>query len=216
MMNIALDNMIKQQLRTGDVLNEDVLSLFEAYPREVFVPQGYKEFAYSDMQIPLAHEQQMMTPLEEGKILEALKLKGNEYVLEVGTGSGYLTTLLAKSSKRLVTVDYFDDFTDAAKQKLEQHGIDNVEFFTGDACRGWMEKAPYDVIVMTGSITEVAKCFKPQLMRGGKLFTVLGQAPAMHGVLLTLNDDDTWHKQILFETNTKPLIDKTKHDSFVF
>jgi protein-L-isoaspartate(D-aspartate) O-methyltransferase len=212
----ARTNMIKQQLRTGDVLDETLLSLFEQYPRDYFVPQKFKEFAYSDMQIPLAHNQCMMTPLEEGKLLQSLELTGNEYVLEVGTGTGFLTTLLANLANKVTTIDYYEDFCSQAAAKFEKLRLDNIEVINGDACRGWMEKAPFDVIVLTGSISEVAPCFKPQLMKGGKLFTIVGQAPAMHGMLLKLDNNEHWHNKIIFETYIAPLIDKTKHQSFIF
>ena len=208
--------MLKQQLRTGDVLDETILTLFQKYPREDFVPTNYKSFAYSDMQIPLPHGQEMMSPLEEGKILQALNLRGDEHVLEVGTGTGYLTTLLANLAKKVTTVEYFDDFYQNAKEKFNQLKLDNIEAIHGDGCRGWMEKAPYDVIILTGSIAQIAPCFKPQLMKGGQFFAVIGEPPAMHGILMKLDDDEQWHNEVVFETNITPLVDKTKHDRFVF
>jgi len=214
--NTALTNMIKQQLRTGDVLDEEILDLFEQLPRDEFVPTAYKDFAYSDMQIPLAQGQTMMTPLEEGQLLQSLQLTGEETVLEVGTGSGYLTALLAKSCKKLISIDIYEEFTHQAKTLLDKFAIDNVETITGDAHQGWMEKAPYDVIVLTGAIEKVTKSFKLQLMKGGKLFAIVGQPPAQHGMLFTLDNDDSWHEKIIFETSIAPLIDKTKHKEFIF
>ena len=107
----ACINMIKQQLRTGNVLNESILALYEKFPRENFVPSLYSSMAYSDMQVPLAHGQCMMTPLEEGLILQALALKGHETVLEVGTGTGFFTALLSQLCKKVISVDYFSEFT---------------------------------------------------------------------------------------------------------
>lgn len=214
--NQAIENMIKQQLRTGNVVDEAILELFTQLPRADFIPEEYRQFAYSDLQIPLAHGQRMMTPLEEGLVVQSLNLNGNETVLEIGTGSGYLTALLAKRCHNVVSVDIYPEFSHNAATKMKQFGIDNVEFFTGDGHQGWMEKAPYHVIVLTGAINEVTKGFKLQLMKGGKLFAVLGDSAAMHGMLYRLDQQDEWHKEILFDTSVPALIDKTKHQEFKF
>lgn len=209
-------NMIKQQLRTGDVLQDSILDLFEQLPREAFVPAAMKNFAYSDMQIPLAHDQRMMTPLEEGTILQALALKGHETVLEVGTGTGYLTALLSRRCKKVISVDYFSDFTKHAGENLKKFECNNVELITGDACRGWLDKAPYDVVVFTGSIEAITETQRLQVLPGGKLFVVVGNEPAMQGQLHKLDHQGVWHATILFETNVRPLIDKSKPKEFVF
>lgn len=209
-------NMVKQQLRTGDVLDEKILSLYEEIPRHEFVPHNLQHFAYSDMQIPLAHEQRMMTPLEEGKILQALALTGNEVVLEVGTGTGFLTTLLSKLSKKVISIDYFSDFTNEARKKIQQFHCHNVELITGDACRGWLDKAPYDVMVFTGACEALNETQRLQLLPGGKLFAIIGKAPAMQGQVHSFNHNGEWQGELLFETNTPPLIDKLKPKEFVF
>lgn len=210
----ARTNMISQQLRTNGIVNEALIDLYEQIPRENFVPQAYQAFAYSDLQIPLIHQQTMMTPLEEASILQALNLQGVETVLEVGTGSGYFTALLASCAKHVVSVDIYEDFTLAAKDKLDHHGINNVTLITGNAERGWMNLAPYDVIVLTGSIPELDQCFRPQLLKGGSLFAVTGRAPAMMGMFYRLDQEDQWHKQVLFETNISPLIPRKLNTSF--
>lgn len=212
----ARSNMIKQQLRTGDVLNETILALFNEFHRDEFVPEAFKPFAYSDMQITLAHQQHMLTPLEEALILQALALKGHETVLEVGTGSGFLTALLSRLCKKVVSVDYYADLTNYARRNLEAHHCENVELFTGDACRGWLDKAPYDVIVFTGSLEKLDDTQKLQITPNGKLFAIIGKGPVMQGQLLTLDSDETWHTKIVFETNVPPLIDKMKQRDFVF
>src|SRR3989338_4492633 len=171
--------MVKQQLRTGDVLNESILNLYDVIPRHEFVPEHLAHFAYSDMQIPLAHCQRMLTPLEEGKILQGLELHGTETVLEVGTGSGFFTAMLSKLCKKVISIDYYSDFTLSAARKLEAHHCDNVELFTGDGCRGWLEKAPYDIVVYTGAIEKLTKTHKLQILPGGKLFAIEGTSPAM-------------------------------------
>lgn len=209
-------NMVKQQLRTGDVLDENILSLFTSIPRHEFVPSALKEVAYSDLQLPLAHGQRMMTPLEEGLLLQALALKGTETVLEIGTGTGFLTALLSRLSKKVLSVDYYQDFTEQARLKLNEHQCTNVELITGDACRGWLEKAPYDVVIFTGSIDIVTDTQRLQVLPGGKLFVIVGKEPVMQGQLHTLDHNDTWHGKVLFETCLPPLIDKSKPKEFVF
>lgn len=218
MLNAALaqSNMVKQQLRTGNVLDNNILNLYQALPREYFVPREYKQFAYSDLQIPLGEGQTMLTPLEEATILQALKLSGNERVLEVGTGSGYFTALLAQCAKHVVSVDNRQSFTEQASRHLEQFHIENVTLYTGDAHRGWMDKAPYDVIVLTGAIDELSDIFKPQLMKGGKLFAIIGKDSAMKGTLFQLNQDDTWSSNVLFETHTSRLADTNETEAFTF
>lgn len=209
-------NMVKQQLRTGDVLNEAILDLFEIFPRHEFVPATMKQFAYSDMQIPLAHGQRMMTPLEEGQILQALNLEGHETVLEVGTGSGYLTALLSRLCKKVISIDYHADFTNEARFKLEKYRCTNIELITGDGCRGWLDKAPYDVIVLTGAIDALTETHRLQILPGGALIAIVGNEPVMQCRLLRLDHQGNWQEKLLFETNIPPLIDKLKPKEFVF
>ena len=214
--HFALINMIKQQLRTGDVLRDAILELYQEIRREEFVPESYKHFAYSDMQITLPHQQRMMTPLEEAKLVQTLALQGHEVVLEIGTGTGFLTALLSQLCKKVISIDYYADFTNQAKQTLSNHGCKNVELHTGDACRGWIESAPYDVIVFTGSLENLEEVHRLQLLPGGKLFALIGKEPIMQGQLHTLDHLGNWHMDIIFETNIPPLIDKLKTKDFVF
>jgi protein-L-isoaspartate(D-aspartate) O-methyltransferase len=218
MINTALaqSNMVKQQLRTGNVLKNNILNLYQTLPREYFVPREYKQFAYSDLQIPLGHEQKMLTPLEEASILQALKLEGTESVLEVGTGSGYFTALLAQCVNHVLSIDINKTFIEQASKHLSQFNIDNVTLSVGDAHRGWMDKAPYDVIVITGAIDELSDIFRPQLMKGGKLFAIIGKGNAMKGTLFQLNHDDTWSETVLFETHVSPLTTAHGKESFFF
>ncbi|WP_242602095.1 protein-L-isoaspartate O-methyltransferase family protein [Legionella yabuuchiae] len=209
-------NMIKQQLRTGDVLDETILDLYRTIPRIDFVPEEYKHFAYSDMRLTLPHNQQMMTPLEEASLLQALRLNGTEVVLEVGTGTGFLTALLSRLSKQVISVDYFSDFTVHARKQLKDHQCQNVELITGDACRGWLDKAPYDVMVFTGAIEQITETQRLQILPGGKMFVIVGTVPAMQGQLHRLDHDGNWEAELIFETCTPPLIDKLKSKEFVF
>lgn len=215
-MHAAQQNMIKQQLRTGDVLDEKILKLYEDLPREAFVPEAFKTFAYSDMQIPLAHGQRMMTPLEEGKILQALQLTGTETVLEIGTGTGFLTSLLSRLSHRVLTIDYYESFTNQARQRLNDFNCTNVECITADACQGWVDKAPYDMIVFTGAMEVLTDIHRLQLMPGGRLVAMIGHLPLMQAQLHILDHQGNWSETILFETSIPPLIDKLSQKRFVF
>ena len=214
--HVACINMIKQQLRTGDVFDESILQLYDNIPREDFVPPKFKSFAYSDMQIPLAHDQCMMTPLEEATLLQALQLKGHETVLEVGTGTGFLTALLSRLCKKVVSVEYYADFTKSAQKALEMHNCLNVELVTGDASQGWLDLAPYDVIIYTSAFTQINETQRLQVLPGGKLFAMMGTQPVMQGRLYTLGHDEQWQNTLLFETVLPTLIKPYKIKHFVF
>jgi len=214
--HIARINMIKQQLRTGDVLNERILDLYTDIPRDEFVPELMRDFAWSDMQLPLAHDQRMLTPLEEGTILQELNLQGHETVLEVGTGTGFLTAMLSRLCRKVVSIDYFPDFTQAARGKLDALHCDNVELITGDGCRGWLDKAPYDVVVMTGAVDSITETHRLQVLPGGKLCAIIGEAPVMQCLLLSLDHENNWTEQVLFETCVPSLINKMKPKEFIF
>lgn len=209
-------NMIKQQLRTGDVLKDSILDLYDRIPRHEFVPELYTHFAYSDMQIPLGHGQRMLTPLEEGTILQSLELQGHETLLEVGTGSGFLTAMLSKLCKKVISIDLYPEFTQNAARKLETHHCHNVELITGDACRGWLEKAPYDVIVFTGALEQLTETHRLQILPGGALFAIEGKKPVMQARLHRLDHNEAWSESMLFETEIPQLVDQLKPKEFVF
>ena len=210
------ENMIKQQLRTNGIGNKIILDLFNTLPRHEFVPDHLREFAYSDTPIQLAHGQQMLTPEEEGLLLQSLHLKGNETVLEVGTGSGFLTGMLSRLAKKVISIDCFEEFSQEAQRKTDARGYTNIAFITGDASQGWMDKAPYDVIVLTGAIPAMTKTLELQIMPGGKLFAIIGNSPIMSGCLLTFDHNEQWHETMLFETETPLLINKLQHEEFLF
>ncbi len=212
----ARTNMVKQQLRTGDVLEENILNLYDLIPRHEFVPEQYIHFAYSDMQIPIGHGERMLTPLEEGTILQKLHLNGTETVLEVGTGTGFFTALLSKLCKKVISVDYHADFTAEAARKLKKHHCDNIELVTGDASQGWLEKAPYDVMIFTGALPKLNETHLLQILPGGKLFAIEGTTPIMQGWLHQLDHQENWTKLLLLETEIPLLIDKLKTKEFVF
>ena len=186
---IAANNMITQQLRTGNVLDESILDLYRSIPREDFVPSDFHDFAYSDMQIPLANKQIMLTPLEEATILQNLNLTGNEIILEIGTGTGFFTAMLSRLAKKVISIEYFEEFTKNAKILLDKHKCNNVELITTDGARGYVEKAPYDVIIISGAIKNVSNIQRLQLLSGGKLVAIIGESPIMQVKIYHLNNN---------------------------
>lgn len=217
-MNIeqARHNMIEQQIRPWDVLDQRVLEQVLRTPREDFVPPAYRSAAFTDMMLPIGHDQVMMEPKLEARILQALAIQPHEKVLEVGTGSGYLTALLAGLASRVVSVEIVPQLHEQAKALLAQHGIDNVTLEQGDAAGGWDAHQPYDAIAVTGSLPSLPQGLKDNLQIGGRLFAVVGELPAMRAVLATRINANEWREQTLFETVVPPLMSAQKVQHFTF
>ena len=207
-------NMIEQQIRPWEVLDQRVLDLLSTVPREDFVPEAYRNLAFADINIPLGEGQVMMAPKVEARILQALNLQDDETVLEVGTGSGYVTALLANLAKQVISVDINPDMTRQAGEKLVAHGISNVTLETGDAARGWDAHAPYDVIVITGSLPLLSDNFKQALRVGGRLLAIVGDSPAMGVQLITRVGNAEWAQETLFETDLPALINAPQPERF--
>lgn len=209
-------NMVEQQVRTWHVLDTRVLEALSAVPREVFVPAECKNLAFADTAIPLGHGQNMMPPREEARLVQALNLKDSDHVLEVGTGSGYVTALLAHFAKHVYSVDIYPDFVTRAGSALRAQGIHNVTLDVGDAATGWDHHGPYDAIAITGSLQTLPDAFKQSLKVGGRLFCVLGDAPAMVATVLTRTGQDTWEEEGLFETVVPRLLNAPQASPFRF
>jgi len=207
-------NMIEQQIRPWEVLDQRVLDLMYEVPRENFVPMAYRNLAFADINIPLAHDQVMMFPNVEGRLLQALMLTPKDTVLEIGTGSGYLTALLAKSAKHVDSVDIFDAFASEAEKKLVALNIHNVSCETGDAINGWNMYTRYDVIVLTGSVPVLESHFLSQLNEGGCLFAIVGEEPVMQAQLINRITDEEFNTEVLFETSLPPLVGAPEQDRF--
>ena len=216
-MNIdfARQQMIAQQVRAWIVLNPAVLEVLSAVPREEFVPGPYESLAFADTEIPLGHGEFMMTPTVEGRVLQALELDRNAHVLEIGTGSGFLTACLAKLSGTLTSVDIHEDFVRSAARKLANIGMENVEFRTMDATRELTDDR-YDAIAVTGSIETFDPRFADALRPGGRLFVVVGSPPVMEARLVRRTGDSEWRSENLFETTLGPLVHGTLPPQFVF
>lgn len=212
--------MVEQQIRTWEVLDQSVLDLLFAVKREDFVPAAYRALAFVDMEIPLAHQQMMMAPKMEARILQDVAPKSNERVLEIGTGSGYLTALLAKRSESVTTIDIFDDFSREAASKLARIGIANVHFKTGDAAQtphailGSHET--FDVVVLTGSVPVLPQTYLDVLNLNGRLFAIVGDAPAMKATVFTKTGDTSFAADELFETVLAPLVNAKQPSRFEF
>ncbi|MGV8990365.1 MAG: protein-L-isoaspartate O-methyltransferase family protein [Thiobacillus sp.] len=217
-MNIeqARYNMVEQQIRTWDVLNQDVLDLLFRLHREDFVPELRRAMAFVDMEIPLGHGQAMWTPKLEARIIQELVICPTDRVLEIGTGSGYLTALLAADSAEVVSVDIVPEFTASATQTLRAHGIHNVSLHTGDAARDWPDDAGFDVIVLTGSTPLLSDAFRRRLKVGGRMFAIVGEAPVMQAQLITCTAPGATRSVVLFETCVAPLLNAPHPVAFVF
>jgi len=209
-------NMVEQQIRPWDVLDQGVLDLLFKVRREDFVPEAHRSLAFVDMEIPLGHGEFMWSPKLEARVLQELDIRRNDRVLEIGTGSGYLTALLAAEAAEVVSVDIQPDFTAAAGQKLRAHGIGNVELHTGDAATDWDDEDGFDVIVLTGSTPLLSDALVRRLRTNGRLFAVVGEAPVMHAQLVTCNAPGAYRSVTLFETCVKALVNAPHPAAFVF
>ncbi|WP_435686386.1 protein-L-isoaspartate O-methyltransferase family protein [Sedimenticola selenatireducens] len=198
-------NMVEQQVRPWEVLDSQVLNLIGSMPRDHFVPDNYKGLAYADIEIPLGDGQKMMFPRVEGRLLQALDIQPGDNILEVGTGSGYLTACLAKMGNRVISQEINPTFTEQARQRLAELQIENVELRTTDSLSDDIESGRFDAIAITGSLPEMPETFKQRLNIGGRLFVVTGQSPVMTAFLVTRTGENEWQSEPLFETDITPL-----------
>ena len=212
----ARTNMVEQQIRTWEVLDQDVLDLLYVVPREEFVPPQHRALAFSDMQIPLAEGERMWEPKLEARVLQELDVHRSDRVLEVGTGSGYFTALLAHRAAHVCSVEINPALAAFGRRNLERHGADNVTLEPGDAARGWDRHAPYQVIVLTGSTPVLPRAFHDQLEIGGRLFAVVGTPPVMSARLVTCTGAGAFHSLDLFETVVAPLVNAERPPRFRF
>ena len=211
----ARHNMIVQQIQPWNVRDDKVLDLLKRLPREDFVPADYKVHAFTDINIPLADGQEMMSPKLEAYMLQALQIQEQDKILEVGTGTGYVTALLASQARHVITVDIDADVSKRAEEKLTAHQITNVTYDVGDAAMGWDNQKPYDVIVLTGSMPLLPETFQRNLNVGGRLFAIIGDAPAMEVLLITRTKNNEWTHEVLLETDIPALINAAEPERFI-
>lgn len=209
-------NMIEQQIRTWEVLDQQVLDLLVKIKREDFVPLQYRSLAFVDMEIPLGHGEKMLAPKLEARLLQELAIRPGDRILEVGTGSGYMTALLASLGGHVDSVEIVPEFTESAAAKLAAYRITNVVLETGDAARGWHKKAPYDAIILTGSVPILPDSFQQSLSPGGRLIAIVGEPPVMEALLISRVGERAFNSTGLFETCIAPLKNALQPERFVF
>ena len=209
-------NMVEQQIRPWEVLDQDVLNLLMTVKREEFVPAAYRELAFTEVEIPIGCGQVMLKPVIEGKVLQALRLGKSDSVLEVGTGSGYFAALLAARTEWVRTIEIESELVKLASANLARNGVENVVVVQGDGIGGWAERAPYDVIVVSGGLPFVPQALLEQLKVGGRLFAFVGEAPVMKARLVTCEAEGRFRTEDIFETVVPMLKDAPQRDGFSF
>lgn len=212
---LARHNMIEQQIRPWDVLDQGVLDTLASLPREAFAPERYRKLALSDVAIPLGHGAAMLKPTVEGRLLQALAVRPTDQALVVGTGSGYLTACLGRLAASVVSVDIAPELVEEARPKLKAHGVNNVMLHVGDASQGWGQRR-YDAIAVTGSVAHLAEAWRQSLKLGGRLFIVVGEPPVMEALLITRVGEQEWVRESLFDTALPPLRNAAPVKTFAF
>ena len=217
MLNVeyARTQMIAQQVRAWDVLDERVLRALESVRREEYVPEAYRELAFADTAIPLGHGQAMLPPKVDGRILQALDLSPTDEVLEVGTGSGYLTACLAALAGRIRSLEIYPDLAAQATRNLRAGGVTSASVETLDALR-IEEVGRYDAVVVSGSLPVYDMRFERALRAGGRLYVVVGTSPVMEALLIRRDDGAAAVRTALFETDIAPLVNALQPPRFVF
>jgi len=208
-------NMVEQQIRTWDVLDQRVLDLLFVVKREEFVPQQYRAIAFADLEIPLGNGQSMWTPKVEARVLQELALRDTDHVLEIGTGSGYFAALLASEAASVHSVEIDAALAKSAAAKLARAGRTNVRVEVGDGARGF-GRDTYDAIVLTGSTPVLPESFFEQLKPGGRLFAIVGDAPAMTARMIHLTAQRARVASDVFETVVAPLVNAAQPARFEF
>jgi protein-L-isoaspartate(D-aspartate) O-methyltransferase len=217
-MNIeqARFNMIEQQIRPWDVLDQDVLNLLAIVKRENYVPAAYRDLAFADLEVPLPAGQHMLAPRVEARVLQELAVKKHESILEIGAGSGFMAALLAHRGHHVLTVDIEPELVELAKHNLAADGVTNAEVALGDGSRGWAAGAPYDVICVSGGLPVLPQDLLEQLKIGGRLAAFVGTAPVMKAQIITRIDDKQFRVADVFETYVEPLVNAIEPPRFKF
>ena len=212
----ARHNMVEQQIRTWEVLDQDVLDLLYAVPREEFVPAAFRNLAFSDMEIPIGEGERMWAPKLEARVLQELAVQRTERVLEVGTGSGYLTALFAHRAAHVYSVEIHPALAEFGRSNLARHGKENISLEVGDGALGYPKWAPYDLIVLTGSTPVVPQSVLDSLAPGGRLFAVVGETPVMTARIFGCVAPGAFRTVDLFETVLAPLLHCVQPSRFRF
>jgi protein-L-isoaspartate(D-aspartate) O-methyltransferase len=209
-------NMVESQIRTWEVLDQRVLDTLLKVKREAYVPEKWAPLTFVDMEIPLGHGEVMLAPKLEARMLQELTLRDGDRVLEIGTGSGHMTALLAALAGHVYSVELIPELSASAAAKLARNGVRNVTLEVGDAARGWTRHAPYDAIVLTGSVPLLPAELSSHLKVGGRLLAVVGEPPVMTAHLMTCIQPGAYNDVGLFETCIAPLRNVPQPERFVF
>lgn len=216
----ARSNMVEQQIRPWEVLDQGVLDLLYAVPREDFVPLSCRNLAFTDMEIPIGEGETMWAPKMEARVLQELAPKRSDRVFEVGTGSGYFTALLAHRSAHVYSVEIRPALAAFGKANLARHGLDNVTLAVGDGARGvppgLAYGGPFDIVVLTGSVPLLPSAVLELLAPGGRAFAVVGTAPVMSASIITRTAPGASRTVELFETLLAPLANCEQPSRFTF
>lgn len=207
--------MVAQQIRTWDVSDANILQTFDVVPRDQFVPSEFIDVAYADTEIPLPHGQCMLRPSIVGKILQSLDLQPNQEVLEIGTGTGYLTACIARLAGSVTSIDIFKDFIATAGKNLQDAGVENVALECMDAMSE-LPEGPFDAIVMTSAVPEFHQGYGELLKPGGRLFIIAGHEPARTAMLVKRVENGDFEVDELFETDIPELINVKQETIFSF
>lgn len=211
--DVAREKMIQQQVRAFEVFDPEVLEVLAAVPREDFVPKAYRELAFADTEIPIGHGQRMMTPTVEGRLLQALDLDGSEHVLEIGTGSGFLTACLCRLADRVTSIELYPDLLERAGPRLADER--SLELLQMDAMEA-LPEGPFDAIAVTGSMARFDTRLVDLLAPEGRLFVVVGSGAIMEARLVRRDGDNDWQSVSLFETRLAPLVNAEPRPEFLF
>ncbi len=202
---VARQNMIENQVRPWEVLDPRVLDVLAAVRREDFVPARHRALAFADMALPIGNGETMMKPTVEGRMLQALALRAEDRVLEIGTGSGFVTACTARLARSVTSVEIHADLADAARTRIAAAGAQNVRIEVTDAIKGFNTGERFDAVVVTGAVYAVPEQFRAWVAPAGRLFAIVGESPAMQAMLLTRADGTHWREQSLFETDLRYL-----------
>jgi len=193
-------NMIEQQVRPWDVLDERVLAVLGEVRRENYVDAAHRQLAFADLELPLAHGETMMKPIIEGRVLQAVDLRPGDSVLEIGTGSGFLTACLARLGAEVLSIEQHADLAATARERLQRDGITNAKVDVAEAVLAFEPGREFDAVVLTGAVYALPERFKSWLKPGGRLFAVIGESPVQQAIVFT-RDGTTVRETSLFETD---------------
>jgi len=209
-------NMVEQQVRTWDVLDPRVLAVLREVPREDFVPARYRKMAFADLRLPLACGQVMMRPVEEGRVLQALDVQAGQQILEIGTGSGFLSACLERLGAQVLSVELHQELADGAAERLDRLDFKRVTVRRGDALADALPDQLFDAVVVTASAAQVPEPFEARVRPGGALFAVRGSSPAMEAICCRRLGTERWFDESLFETDLPRLVGAEDRPLFQF